>query len=477
MRGPTCLLVLLCINRYSALAADLCLEAEHANAITFPFQIIDAPDASGGLALTNPEGAGGRSAFRGDTGRVIYHLNIPAKATYHLWFRVRWNGHCSNSIMLRLGRKGRTVTSKLFRRWHWVAAGTWPLEKGPLDLTLFNREDGVWLDQILLSVKSKKPADGPQPTTAVPGRATGEPAEPALFLASACAGLPPLPPTDFRLSHKGRPTVRLDRVPRCIMRAGRTTPLVIWLRNNALGDAAGKITLSTAAPVLVKPALEQTFHLPPGTPLAKVCFHISPKPDFARRPYPLFIRVQHASGKMMGQKAWLSRPFQWLVTNPLVCPKDSGLDTPCPLEAKAAKGFPGPAEGVTWRLAGPDAVTPFGLLDMRRAIADKTYVMAYAYTRVASAKPAKALLDLRRDDMMRVWLNGKPVFAGTRQAPSAQTRQLVPVDLNAGQNHLLVKLCQCKNYWEFRVRFLTPHKTPAPVAGCEVAHLLTAKGG
>jgi hypothetical protein len=40
-----------------------------------------------------------------------------------------------------------------------------------------------------------------------------------------------------------------------------------------------------------------------------------------------------------------------------------------------------------------------------------------------------------------------------------------------GENHLLVKICQLKNYWEFGLRVLTPEMEPAPVTGEDVSRL------
>ena len=129
-------------------------------------------------------------------------------------------------------------------------------------------------------------------------------------------------------------------------------------------------------------------------------------------------------------------------------------------------------KGVTWHAAGDDSTTPFGLLDMRRAVADKTYVMAYAYTRLVSPKEGEYCLDVRHDDMIRLWLNGEPVLTGLRAIPSDATRKLVKVHLKKGNNDIFVKICQKKNYWEFGLNVLTAEGKLAAVFGADIAGLV-----
>ena len=458
-------------------AATLCFEAELANELTFPFEIVDREGASGGLALTVPEGAGDGRSFARDTGTAICRVPLAAPGSYTAWLRVRWNGHCSNSVLVYVGKRPRRVTSQTFGRWHWLRAGPWKLPAGAVQVRFRSREDGIWIDQIVLTSEEFKPPAGPHKATVIPADPAAERPEPSVFLTSTSGAVPPLPPTDFKLGHKGSSKVRLDRVGQCVLRSAKPGPLVVWLRNNSLAEAGGKVVLSASAPVTVRPSTEQVFRIPAGVPLQKVTFTISPGAGMPRRVHSLFVRVHHKSGKVVGQRVRLVRPYQWLVTNAVACPQSTGIETPGAVEANLARGFPGPAKGLTWRLASESAITPFGLLDMRRAVADKTYVMAYAYTCVTSAEATEVFLDVRHDDMIRVWLNGAHVFTSLRCAPSVQTRKLIKVRLKGGENHLLVKLCQAKNYWEFGAKFLTLDKRPAAADGAEVAPLLKEEGG
>ena len=154
--------------------AVLVYEAEHANYLTYPFEIVESAGASGSLALSIPESAGSSEAFDGDSGSARFHLVVPEKKNWRLSLRVRWNGACSNSLFVRMnGAEPRKVASEAFQRWHWVQAGAWDLAAGEHELELLNREDGVWVDQVVLT---RRTADLPQDS---PLSLTGFPAWPA----------------------------------------------------------------------------------------------------------------------------------------------------------------------------------------------------------------------------------------------------------------------------------------------------------
>lgn len=167
-------------------ASTLCFEAELANELSYPFEITELEDASGGLAITIPEGAGSRAAFgEKDTGFASYFVRIPEEGEYSVRMRAQWNGNCSNSAMLKIGQaKPVQVSTKTFGVWHWVFAGS-----------------GIWLDQIMISREDVELGPGPvKPDTVPRTDATPRP-EPRVFLSSPAKGIQALPPTDFRLTH------------------------------------------------------------------------------------------------------------------------------------------------------------------------------------------------------------------------------------------------------------------------------------
>ena len=161
-----------------------------------------------------------------------------------------------------------------------------------------------------------------------------------------------------------------------------------------------------------------------------------------------------------------------LVTNALPCSKESTLATPAPVEQELENGFPGQSDKIRWQVASTRVINRYGMLNMCKAVADHNYAVAYAYTRVHSARERDYLLEVRHDDMIRIWLNGERVFTSTQTTPSYISRKLVQVTLEKGTNHILVKLTQKKNYWEFWTRVLDMDGHPAPVHGLSAAQLI-----
>ena len=110
-----------------------------------------------GPYLEIPEGAGNPPKV--EAGKAVFTVDVPEGGTFTLWCRVWWEGECSNSFTVQLDDQAPFLFGEnaTYRTWHWVkypvARITPPLrlEKGPHVLRVSNREDGVRLDQILLS--------------------------------------------------------------------------------------------------------------------------------------------------------------------------------------------------------------------------------------------------------------------------------------------------------------------------------------
>lgn len=457
--------------------ATLCFEAELANELRYPFEIISDRQASGKLALCIPEGSGAGGIFRGGRASATYRVPLEKAGRYSIWMRLWSNGICSDTIFISIGdEKPRTVANGVFHKWVWTKAGRWDLESGTVEISLADREDGILVDQILLTDGPTPAPDAVMSANIIPGIAGTERAEPRIHFGAASEVANWIKPSEFMLHHRPATTVPLEPLRNLILAGDDGQTLTLWLRNNSLRPASGVIEFATEASVVITPPGGIPFELKDGVPLTPVRIGVVRKPGMSRRTYPLTMRVRHKSGLMEGRMVHLTRPYQWLVSNEFACPKAGGLDTVSPVDNAAGGGFPGRLEGVSWKLAPESAVTPFGLLDMRKAVGDKTYVMAYAYTRVSSPVAGEYIVDLRHDDMMRLWVNGKVAFSGRRSAPSDCTRSMARVVLRKGDNDILVKICQRKNYWEFGLGFLTLDGKPAPVTGGDVEHILNFKG-
>ncbi len=80
--------------------------------------------------------------------------------------------------------------------------------------------------------------------------------------------------------------------------------------------------------------------------------------------------------------------------------------------------------------------------------------VAYAYTRIDRKEAGRVCLSLGTDDGVKVWLNGRMVHRLLRQRALNLDEDALQVNMNAGENHLLLKIQQSKGGWGFAVRML-----------------------
>ena len=118
-------------------------------------------EGASGPYLEIPEGAGNPPKVT--AGKAVFTVDIPADAEYTLWARVYWDDECGNSFTVAVDDQpgflfGEDATCKV---WHWVkypvsrTAKPIRLAKGKHTLAFLNREDGVCLDQVLLSADKR----------------------------------------------------------------------------------------------------------------------------------------------------------------------------------------------------------------------------------------------------------------------------------------------------------------------------------
>lgn len=140
----------------------ICIEAESASQIESPMRICPKPPQGVSCqCLEIREGAGNPPLVM--TGKAVYQLKVREEGKYYLWCRVWWNGECGNSFNISIDGKtpflfGEDAT---YKEWHWVrypisrTASPSFLAKGEHRLELRNREDGVWIDQVLLTADKR----------------------------------------------------------------------------------------------------------------------------------------------------------------------------------------------------------------------------------------------------------------------------------------------------------------------------------
>ncbi len=162
----------------TASANTLVFEAEAAHAVEAPMVVVVAADpppgvvavegASGGAYLAIPQGAGNPPKVT--TGSATFHIEVPAAGLYTLWLRAYWDDSCGNSINVRINDTAPfTMQDSTYQTWHWVRSPPrlrqLLLAEGPATLTLINREDGVRIDQILLTTSRNMVPTAIEPPT------------------------------------------------------------------------------------------------------------------------------------------------------------------------------------------------------------------------------------------------------------------------------------------------------------------------
>jgi hypothetical protein len=171
----------------------------------------------------------------------------------------------------------------------------------------------------------------------------------------------------------------------------------------------------------------------------------------------------------------------WLVVGPFNDPDEKGYGTAFPPE----KGFDpkvsydGKGGPVAWKRFASDA--PDGRIDLLKAVGPHDGAVAYARAVLTSPKAQEAELRASGDDNLAVWVNGaKAIDHPTYRSHLRIDWHRAKVALKAGENTVLVKVCQCPApkekapgpppKWEFHLRVVDaegrgvslPAATPDP---------------
>lgn len=436
-------LCLLGIGCQALTGYEVVFEAEHATRIKPVFQIVEDKDASNGLALAVMEGAG-------YAGEAIFQLPLKADGLFDIWMRVKWNGKCSNSLYLRVnGSVRRRATDNVLGQWHWIRAGNVRIGADrSLDLRLEVREDGVWIDEILLA---DRPTFRPTALTEANTVPNGFPAKgrPPTLAFSVSTPFAPVPPLDDPSPHLDpHATWEKESFPTLVVSPDLPKTLEIWTRNLTGRPLKLSGTIANLDGLLVKPSPEFDVQMEGKDILKKTSFTVTCSKSFPRALHSTSVSLKDEGGNTAAQKVLVYRPYDWLVLGPTATFHDYMLRD---LQGCYRSGD----RLLRWKRVGAEEFTPLGLVDMLRAIAPLSDATAYAYTEVIAEKSGQFVMETRNDDSLTVWLNGQKAYLNHASSPSIRTIRFTPVSLNGGKNTILVKLTQERNYWEFMIRFLS----------------------
>lgn len=145
---------MLSVKTYKPINADAVLKT------TPPFQVVAGTNGTTASAkilevLDNagkpPEGKEPSMEYGG----AVFQVDVPSDDQYRIWLRVWWEGSCGNTVSVQIDDEKKSVTAgndSAYSTWHWVSVPrVYALVKGTHVITVLNREDGIKLDQILVT--------------------------------------------------------------------------------------------------------------------------------------------------------------------------------------------------------------------------------------------------------------------------------------------------------------------------------------
>ncbi len=96
-----------------------------------------------------------------------------------------------------------------------------------------------------------------------------------------------------------------------------------------------------------------------------------------------------------------------------------------------------------------------GIVDLVSTLSMCEQCLAYAYTEIYVPEACEAVLSLGVDDSEQVWVNGEKVFEQYTARPLQKDQDTVPIQLEKGENQILLKIYQNNLDWEFCARVLS----------------------
>lgn len=106
---------------------------------------------------------------------------------------------------------------------------------------------------------------------------------------------------------------------------------------------------------------------------------------------------------------------------------------------------------LTWERVKADN----GYVNLQRGLVNLDYTVGYAWAEFDAPAAGKAWLGLGSDDGVKIWLNGALVHDKWIRRPSRIDDDVVPLQLKAGKNQILLKIQNATGEWSFLQRIRT----------------------
>jgi hypothetical protein len=360
--------------------------------------------------------------------------------------------HCSNSLSVDFDQGGPGVGSMSNRtpfRWAWteIVGNPRRLEKGDHYLHIFPWEDGIMIDQYILS---PVPIDGAQPykPNLIPGRGTawerkeGPPAQLVFDVGSAVIS-PSLPPNIRIFVRK--------------LRASTGTAKITARLKNAAADGGDIVVLDSS---LDLDALPESGFLP-------LSFKALELEKIARREYVLEAALTKDGKTLAHTDVVLMNPWAWEVFGPGKYLENDALG---PLDGE----HPAPdGDKRAWAPFKDSNYDWFGVLDFGLQIGSNskhapTDCTIYARTRVSVPKAASYKFKVMADDQMVLWLDGEEIFRIDDRLPVTRSARSFNHALSAGEHHLRMRINQTDGPWQAFLRIRSEDDDVSDIRGLEI---------
>jgi hypothetical protein len=115
-----------------------------------PMILLEDQASPGGKVVALPSGS---IKSRSPGGLAAFEFEAIKAGRYHAWVHSYWRHSCANSCSLTVDDSNAYTVGQdaVFNAWHWVKAGSYELDEGTHRLTILGREDGIRIDQVLMT--------------------------------------------------------------------------------------------------------------------------------------------------------------------------------------------------------------------------------------------------------------------------------------------------------------------------------------
>ncbi|MBI2425173.1 MAG: hypothetical protein HYV27_20270 [Candidatus Hydrogenedentes bacterium] len=166
-----------------------------------------------------------------------------------------------------------------------------------------------------------------------------------------------------------------------------------------------------------------------------------------------------------GQAAWGAQMVgairSWQIAGPFPWVHEGNFGSAAIDPAKVDTAQPVQSEGKTFEWKPFESGDAAGLVDLMGPLGGE-HVCAYAVARIRVEAATAAQLKVGSDDAVKAWLNGAVVHENLIDRGYALDSDTAPLQLNAGENVLVLKLGQNAGGWNFGARLTGADGFPLP---------------